>query len=299
MSESTKTKVLLVDDSKFNLKLFARYLSDQGYELETSSDGQAAWDLLKENPSAYSTVLLDMVMPGMDGIQVIKEMRKNAKLKGIPVIFQTANEEELHKGIQAGADYYIKKPFKAEQLQTTFKAAVKKFQQFQELNKELQKGSDGLDLLVLGKFQFRTLEHADALAAVIAQACPNPDKVIMGLSELLINAVEHGNLGITYDEKSELTMKGDWKSEVRKRMETDKYKDKIAKVTLERSPEKLSITIEDEGNGFDWQKYMDFDPARAFDAHGRGIATANQICFDSLEYKGKGNIVTVTVNITG
>lgn len=294
--QSSGTKVLLVDDSKFNLKLFRRFLANQGYEIESCEDGQSAWDLLQKEPGAFSTVLLDMVMPGMDGIQVIKAMRKNSELKNIPVIFQTANEEELHKGIQAGADYYIKKPFKDDQLQTTFKAAVKKYEQIRELNKELQKGSEGLDLMMLGQFKFNTLDQADALAAVIAQACPNPDKIIMGISELLINAVEHGNLGITYDEKSELTMKGDWRSEVKKRLENPEYSNKVAKVSFERDSERITITIEDEGKGFDWQKYMEFDPARAFDAHGRGIATANQICFDSLEYKGKGNIVTVTVN---
>jgi YesN/AraC family two-component response regulator len=239
-----------------------------------------------------------MVMPGMDGIQVIKSMRKNAKLKSIPVIFQTSNEEELHKGIQAGADYYIKKPFKDDQLQTTFKAAVKKFNQIKELNKELQKGSEGLDLLMNGKFEFTNLNQADALAAVLAQSCPNPDKIIMGISELLINAIEHGNLAITYEEKSELTMKGDWKSEVSRRLEDEKYSSRIAKVDLVRDKDKISITIEDEGAGFNWNKYMEFDPARAFDAHGRGIATANQICFDSLEYKGSGNIVIVTVNLS-
>ena len=296
--QSSKTRILLVDDSKFNLKLFKRFLADQGYDIDSCEDGQSAWELLEKEPEAYSTVLLDMVMPGMDGIQVIKSMRKNAKLKSIPVIFQTSNEEELHKGIQAGADYYIKKPFKDEQLQTTFKAAVKKFHQIQELNKELQKGSEGLDLLMNGKFEFTNLNQADALAAVLAQSCPNPDKIIMGISELLINAIEHGNLAITYEEKSELTMKGDWKSEVSKRLADEKYSSRIAKVDLVRDKEKISITIEDEGAGFNWQKYMEFDPARAFDAHGRGIATANQICFDSLEYKGRGNIVVVTVNLS-
>ena len=163
----------------------------------------------------------------------------------------------------------------------------------EELGNTLLSSSEGD-----GKFEFTNLNQADALAAVLAQSCPNPDKIIMGISELLINAIEHGNLAITYEEKSELTMKGDWKSEVSKRLADEKYSSRIAKVDLVRDKEKISITIEDEGAGFNWQKYMEFDPARAFDAHGRGIATANQICFDSLEYKGRGNIVIVTVNLS-
>jgi hypothetical protein len=55
------------------------------------------------------------------------------------------------------------------------------------------------------------------------------------------------------------------------------------------------MTIQDEGDGFDWQKYLDFDPERAFDPHGRGIAMARMMSFDALEYQGKGNTVVLKI----
>ena len=55
------------------------------------------------------------------------------------------------------------------------------------------------------------------------------------------------------------------------------------------------VTITDQGNGFDWQTYMEFNPERVFDLHGRGIAMSKAISFDSLEYLGKGNCVVTTV----
>jgi hypothetical protein len=56
------------------------------------------------------------------------------------------------------------------------------------------------------------------------------------------------------------------------------------------------MTVQDEGVGFDWEKYLQFDPERAFDPHGRGIALANKMSFDSLTYLGNGNTVEVKIN---
>ena len=64
-----------------------------------------------------------------------------------------------------------------------------------------------------------------------------------------------------------------------------------------REPDKVRVVIRDEGQGFDWQQYLDMDPARAFDTHGRGIAMSRMISFDAVEYRGNGNEVEVTVSI--
>ena len=71
-----------------------------------------------------------------------------------------------------------------------------------------------------------------------------------------------------------------------------KYSKRSVHVILERNDDEIRVIIEDEGNGFDWQNYMDIDPARALETHGRGIAQANKISFDELHYNDKGNIVT-------
>jgi anti-sigma regulatory factor (Ser/Thr protein kinase) len=68
-------------------------------------------------------------------------------------------------------------------------------------------------------------------------------------------------------------------------------------VTLSREAGDITLTIQDEGDGFDWRKYLEFDPERAFDPHGRGIAMARMMSFDALDYQGNGN--TVVVKIAG
>jgi hypothetical protein len=66
-------------------------------------------------------------------------------------------------------------------------------------------------------------------------------------------------------------------------------------VALEKSDNASRVTITDQGNGFDWQTYVEFSPERVFDLHGRGIAMSKAVCFDSLDYLGKGNSVVTTV----
>jgi phosphoserine phosphatase RsbU/P len=64
---------------------------------------------------------------------------------------------------------------------------------------------------------------------------------------------------------------------------------------VERTASEVRFTIRDEGPGFEWQKYLDVDPRRAFDNHGRGIAIARGMSFDRLEYRGRGNEVVAVV----
>jgi hypothetical protein len=73
---------------------------------------------------------------------------------------------------------------------------------------------------------------------------------------------------------------------------------KLVEVSFERQTDLLVFTIRDQGQGFDWSRFLDFDPERVFDPNGRGIAMARSISFDSLEYQGNGNIVVVTVKLT-
>ena len=117
----------------------------------------------------------------------------------------------------------------------------------------------------------------------------------MGLSELLINAIEHGNLGISYAHKNLLKREGSWEAEITRRLSLPEYSGKKATVHFQRRNGLITFTITDQGQGFDWKKYLDFDPERAFDPNGRGIAMAGKIAFSRIEYQGTGNQVIATV----
>lgn len=97
---------------------------------------------------------------------------------------------------------------------------------------------------------------------MLANNCPEPGKVISGISELLINAIEHGNLHIDYDEKSDLKKQGKWREEIEHRLQLIEFRDKTASVKFNKNGKTISITITDQGKGFDWQQYLEFNPDR-------------------------------------
>lgn len=146
-------------------------------------------------------------------------------------------------------------------------------------------------------FTFKTPDSARDLAAFLASTCPEPRRAVIGLTELLINAVEHGNLGIGYEEKGRLREDDCWEQAITARLAQRVNADKAVWVEYAREPGRIRIVIRDQGDGFDWRSHLEMDPAQASGLHGRGIALARMISFDSIEFRGKGNEVEVTVNI--
>jgi DNA-binding response OmpR family regulator len=233
-------------------------------------------------------------MPNMTGIDLLRWLKDQREYERTPVIMQTAKEdpENVREGIEAGAYYYLIKPFNRDVLLSIVQAAVADVHARQDLLRKLKQSENPYDILVDGLFQFRTLHDGELLAARIANASPDPQKVMI-ISELMRNAVEHGNLGITYDEKTAILADGDLTKEVERRLSLPKYAERVVRVQFRKLPTKLTVTIEDGGEGFDFTRYLGFDETRVFDSHGRGIAMT--ACELDVQYQGKGNSVVVTI----
>jgi anti-sigma regulatory factor (Ser/Thr protein kinase) len=151
--------------------------------------------------------------------------------------------------------------------------------------------------LVRGEFSFRTQAEARDLAALIAHAAPDPTRVVLGLTELILNAIEHGNLEISYEEKSRLIAADALSSEVERRLADTAYRAREARLLLARSKDAVEFVVQDEGAGFNWHPYLEMSPDRAFDTHGRGIAMSRLLSFDHIEYRGSGNQVVCRVQL--
>lgn len=294
---SSSASVLVVDDHALDRKLLTAYLTPEGYEVDTASDGVEAWGKLNADPERYDVVLLDRTMPRMDGMQLLTRMKEEEHLRMVPVIMQTAlaRRDHILEGIRAGAYYYLTKPYDVDMLKSVVRTAVSDHQAYREMQTQVKKGFDSLRLLEKATFTFQTVEQARDLGALLANACPDPAATVIGLTELMVNAVEHGNLGITYEDKSKLFASGKWSEEVHRRLALPENASKRAEVSFERADGQLRFTIRDQGRGFDWQTYLQIDPQRAFDTHGRGIAMANRLSFSHIEYRGSGNEVVGTV----
>jgi len=294
---NNEPSVLVVDDEVFNLELITEYLESTEITAVSVGNGETAMSMLQDSPEAFSAVLLDRMLPGLDGIDVLRSIKSNPKLTMLPVIMQTAKDgkQNMLDGLRAGAYYYLTKPYDRQTLLAIVRTAVSDYQSYCQLQFNVKQTAHTLKMMNKGRFSFRTLEEARSLAALLANACDDSDHVVLGLTELMVNAVEHGNLGIGYKEKSRLNAIGEWENEIMYRLNRPEHISKLATVEFERNENSIIFAIIDQGAGFEWQRYLELSPERALDSHGRGIAMANSISFDKIEYRGNGNEVYVKI----
>ena len=111
-----RLSVLIVDDVPLNVILIKKMLSPYTFEIRTASNGQAALDAIAEKK--VDLVLLDLMMPIMDGFEVIRRLRTADETKDLPIIILSAlnSEQDISKGFQLGANDFINKPIILEKL---------------------------------------------------------------------------------------------------------------------------------------------------------------------------------------
>ncbi len=129
-----KQKIMIVDDDPNILQLINLYLTREGFEVVQAQRGDDALKLFKSAPP--NLILLDVMLPGIDGWQVCREVRK---VSNIPIIMLTAKDETFDKvlGLELGADDYIVKPFDTKELVARIKAVLRRFQTTDAPEKEL------------------------------------------------------------------------------------------------------------------------------------------------------------------
>lgn len=297
MSEmDEKPRLLIVDDSPEIINMLVKLL-EKDYQVLAETNGDDALKVAMNNE--IDLILLDIMMPGTDGFEVCEKLKANDKTKSIVVVFITgeADTASIVRGLEAGAYYYLTKPADMQIVRTIIKSALSEQTIKKNLQDEVKKSTEiFMTYLKEGCFSIRTIEDASILSVFLAKSCPDPQKIVSGLMELLTNAVEHGNLGITYKEKSRLLECAEWDIEIKKRLNLPENKSKRVIVRFESREHENRFLIKDQGPGFDWKPYLTFDPNRLLDPNGRGIAMAKKLSLDRVEYQGVGNEVLAVVH---
>jgi DNA-binding response OmpR family regulator len=293
----TRSMILAVDDDPVNLHIIGEIFKREPVSLAYAESGEHALSLLGDPLNAFDVVLLDRMMPGLDGLEVLRRMKAEPRLAHTPVVMQTAAAapDQVCEGLSAGAHYYLTKPYAPSTLRTIVRAALDHARDRRELEARAGTFAESLSLLNRATFSVRTLDEAQRLAAFLSQLCPDPKLAVLGIAELLVNAIEHGNLGISCAEKSALMREDRLVQELARRHELPEWRERRAHISVERHAGEVTFTVTDEGEGFDYRPYLELDPARAFEPNGRGIALARMMSFSRLEYQGRGNVVTASV----
>ena len=121
-----KQKILIVEDEESLLKLESILLTSKGYQVRGVANGQAALDAIEEEHP--DLVLLDIMLPEIDGFEICRRIKANPDTKGIPVVMLTAKKsrEDMARGEEVGADWYITKPFKSAMVIETIQRFIDK-----------------------------------------------------------------------------------------------------------------------------------------------------------------------------
>jgi len=282
-----------------DVAIIGQFLEHHPYRLTFAADGVEAWERLSAEPERFDTVILDRMMPRLDGMELLSRLRAERRFDCLPVILQTAanTPDDVAEGLAAGAWYYLGKPYRALALQRIVAGAIEDRLNRRELARLQAELDETWTLLRDGRFRFRTPGQAQLLAARLGNLCPSPSQAALGLSELMINAVEHGNLGIGYRQKTLLLDDGGLALEIQRRLDLPEQQDVWAEIGFWRESGQICFRIEDRGPGFDWSRFLEISPERVFASHGRGIAMARELSFETLEFQGAGNVVLATVRM--
>ncbi len=139
-------KVLVVDDEKAIVQMLSMNLKSLGYNVIAAYDGYEALDIL--NYEKVDVILLDIMMPDMDGIEVCNRIKSNPETRIIPIIMVSAKNQIEDKvlGLNNGADDYLIKPFDIQELRSRIDAAIRQVETIRNQQSNLKKGNISIDL---------------------------------------------------------------------------------------------------------------------------------------------------------
>jgi DNA-binding response OmpR family regulator len=138
-------KILIIEDEKDICDLLEHYLKKEGYEVQSSRDGQGG--LEKASKGNFDLVLLDLMLPQVDGLEICRRLRSQASTAALPIIMLTAKTEEMDRvvGLEIGADDYITKPFSPREVQARIKALHRRLEKPQPKESKWEYGGISLD----------------------------------------------------------------------------------------------------------------------------------------------------------
>jgi len=170
-NNSLPMKLLIVDDTPANIDVLRKFMGGEGYDISVAPDGEIALNIVNKNKP--DLILLDVMMPGIDGFEVCRQLKENEETKDIPVIFVTAKIEtsDIVKGFQVGGVDYITKPFKREEVLSRVNTHLKIQNLIKEKTRLNEVLSEKNDELVESENQYRII--IDKTADGIFRLDPN------------------------------------------------------------------------------------------------------------------------------
>ncbi len=288
-----KMKVLVVDDDAFSRQYMTSVVRLGDYEVMEACNG--ADGLAMFESFAPDLIFSDISMPVMDGLEMLERIRRKSHDTIVVMTTAFGNAEFTLKALRLRANDYLVKPIIPKDIIVNLKKysdvlaarSVEREVVGFILERTLKLRLDNR-LEVLGKVADRLMQETEGRIMPADRM-----GVRLGLLEIIINAIEHGNLGITYVDKTHAieSKNCDLNDLVAERATREPYRSRRVQIEYQMKAGLCEWLIMDEGEGFDWRSIPDpNDPANLMSMHGRGILLA-RMNFDEVIFIGSGNQV--------
>lgn len=187
-------KVLIIEDEQSILKLLSYNLEQEGYDVEGTMDGRDGLDLALEN--TYDMVLLDLMLPNMDGMEICRTLRQE-KID-VPIIMLTAKDTEIDKilGLEIGADDYITKPFSPREVIARMKAIFRRYKHTQTSSDKQEQSEE--EVVIVGEIEIYPDQYEVIIRENVIDLTPKEFDLLLYLArrtgrilsrEQLLNAI--------------------------------------------------------------------------------------------------------------
>ena len=312
-------KILVVESSRDAESALQNLLSNEGYTTIVASkvDG-----LETAECAAPDVVLVDLSVPELGGLDLCRSIKANPGTRDAAVIIlSTITDTEIKaRGLNVGANDFVEKPFRDVELVARIQAQLRLKlpadglrQNYADVCERLKQvrdtDGDAVDqgsvvretkCLICGN-EVREIQGIvnQLLIGIHSRLSSRArNDLVLGLHEMILNAIEHGNLGISSGKKAEALESNNYDALIAERSADPQLAKKKVRIEYEFDGSGLRYRITDEGRGFDWQACLERDePEDLLASNGRGILISRYI-FDSVAYNEKGNEVELEKAIT-
>ncbi|MFD1675478.1 response regulator [Alicyclobacillus fodiniaquatilis] len=174
------SKVLVVDDEESIRTLVEYNFKRAGFEVESVGDGKSAYDLLRRQGDAFDLVILDLMLPAMDGMEVCRRLRQEQVV--IPIIVLTARDDEVDTvlGLELGADDYVTKPFSPRELVARARAVLRRSENVEHEHRAARPASK---ILKSGSIELDIARHEVRVAGNLLEFTPKEFDLLQYLME--------------------------------------------------------------------------------------------------------------------
>lgn len=295
-------KVLIVEDDASLSRVLKRSIRRFGYETISAANGEEGLAAFRsERPDL---IVSDIDMPRMNGLDMLTEIRKEDDDVIVLIITGYGCESYAIEALRRNANNYLKKPVEFQDLYmilSKYADTLTTQQQRQNLSGNILSRQLTMEI---GNDIKLVPAVADRLLQETGERLPSDDRlgVRLGLFEMLMNAIEHGNMGITQQEKSEALREdiSNLHALYDKRAASPEVQKRKVRIEFTLDDGYCEWVITDDGRGFDWQAFNQQDPLNSdnlLETNGRGIFLS-RLQFDEFQHEGKGNRVRMLKRTT-